>query len=109
MKGQTYDSKPLHQHLIINEDEATEYTNETAKYMVSLMQAIKERGITSSKTKHPTKQHSHLITYSLNKGIKKFKTFQEFQKKTRNLRNFINFKKTKNIFFRNFKNKTNIW
>ena len=42
MRGQTYDSKPLHQHLIINEDEATEYTNETAKYMVSLMQAIKE-------------------------------------------------------------------
>ena len=71
MTGQSYGSSPQ-QHLIVAEEEATKYNLDTASYMVSLMQAAKER-LNKTKRSNPNKKHSHLIDYSLSKGIKKFK------------------------------------
>ena len=71
MKGQSHSET---MHLQVPEESAEEYTNETARYWVSMLQAIKERFTTQTRKVARKKQHhSYLVTYSLNKGLKKFK------------------------------------
>ena len=69
MKGQSYEQ----QHLIIHEDEVMPYTPEMAQYAVNLLTTLKTRAdpiVTSRKRD----KHSHVVTYSLQRGIKKFQT-----------------------------------
>ena len=74
MRGQIHGSRSNHQHLQVPEVEATEYDEDIARYAVSLLQALKERTF-RSKARLPRKkrQGCFLVTYSLQKGIKKFK------------------------------------
>ena len=55
-------------------EEATEYKTELAQYAVSLLQALKHRtSLTKEKSPQDKREGCFLVTYSLQKGIKKFK------------------------------------
>ena len=70
-KGQSYDAQ---MHLQTEEANAEEYSNEIARYWVQMMQAVKERFILQARKVTRKKAHKNfLVTYSLNKGLKKFK------------------------------------
>ena len=69
MKGQSYDSPPQ-MHLQVPEEEAETYTVDMAKYAVMLLQSLREK--INKKPNKPELQQ-HLVNYSLQKGLKKFK------------------------------------
>ena len=72
MKGQTYETTNLHQHLHVEEEAATEYTPEIAQYAANLMTMLRHR-VDTNRKQHPVKKGCFLVTYSLKKGIEKFK------------------------------------
>ena len=57
-------------HLVIPEE--TEYEVDLARYAVQFMQMAKQGQLLRHKKAHPTKKKCFLVTYSLQKGIKKF-------------------------------------
>ena len=66
-KGQTHGNKPAQQHLHVQSElDIVPYNHDLAKVAVSFLQALRHRTKT---TKH---EQCHLVTYSLQKGIKKF-------------------------------------
>ena len=69
MRGQSYDSPPQ-MHLQVPEEEAETYTVDMAKYAVMLLQSLREK--INKKPNKPELQQ-HLVNYSLQKGLKKFK------------------------------------
>ena len=69
MTGQTHDM-----HLQTSEESAQEYSNDVARYWVQMMQAVKERFQVDARKVTRKKRHKNfLVTYSLTKGLKKFK------------------------------------
>ena len=74
MTGQTHDM-----HLQANEESTQEYSNDVARYWVQMMQAVKERfhldaQKVTSKVARKKRHKNFLVTYSLTKGLKKFKS-----------------------------------
>ncbi len=68
MTGQSHD---LQQHLIIAEEDAHEYEADLASVAVNLLHTFKQK---YDPIIPKTTKHSHVITYSLKKGIEKFQT-----------------------------------
>ena len=70
MKGKSYDDQV---HLQTSEESATEYSQDVARYWVQMMQAAQERFQVDARRITGKKRHKNfLVTYSLNKGLKKF-------------------------------------
>ena len=69
MKGQSHDQV----HLQINESEATEYETDVAQYAVNLLMQMRDCTNTSKPWTRSSTWKNFLITYSLKKGIEKFK------------------------------------
>ena len=67
MTGKSHEDSQV--HLIIPEEEAQVYEPEFARYAVMLLQHIKEK---VNMTRPKPKLQSHLVNYSLKKGLKKF-------------------------------------
>ena len=70
--GQSHGTR-VYNHLIVDEQEATEYDLDLARYATQFLMMAKLGQVSRNKTRHPSKQGCFLITYSLQKGIKKFK------------------------------------
>ena len=67
MKGQTHDKQT---HIMVDESQAIEYDRDVAQYAANFLTALQNR-IVRSKPKQ--KGNSFLVTYSLKKGLEKFK------------------------------------
>ena len=66
MTGQTYSHSTPQMHLMVPENEASEYGTDAAQYAANLLHMLRYRHSVQQKA------HQFLITYSLQKGIKKF-------------------------------------
>ena len=66
MTGTSHGTRQV--HLQVKEEDATPYDKELAHCAVNLLSAFKSRSV----WKKTNRQHSHLVTYSLQKGLKKF-------------------------------------
>ena len=68
MTGQTYSHSTPQMHLMVPENEASEYGTDAAQYAANLLHMLRYKHSVQKKA------HQFLITYSLQKGIKKFGT-----------------------------------
>ena len=72
-KGQSHGTRQNHLITDATDEDATEtYDEDAARYVANFLQMAKNGGIKRNKREHPNKKGCHLITYSLQKGIKKF-------------------------------------
>jgi hypothetical protein len=69
MKGQSHDKQT---HIMVDESQAIEYDRDVAQYAANFLTALQNR-IERSKPKKTEKGNSFLVTYSLKKGLEKFK------------------------------------
>ena len=73
MQGTSHGEAISQQHLMVEEQDATEYEHDVAQYAVNLMSALKDKIVVLKKQRQKsTKKGCYLVTYSLQKGIKKF-------------------------------------
>ena len=68
MHGKSHEERPMHNHLVCEQGDETLYDDDMAKIAVNLLTTVKYMGVKKTKTKG----HSHLVTYSLQRGLKKF-------------------------------------
>ena len=69
MTGKSHDQQT---HIMVDESQATEYDKDVAQYAANFLTALQNRVI-RSKPKPTKKGNSFLVTYSLKKGLEKFK------------------------------------
>ena len=72
MSGQTHETSVPQVHLTVPEEHAELYDEELAQVFVGLLTTGLDK-LKKSVKQHPTQKDCHVVTYSLNKGIKKFK------------------------------------